>query len=326
MNYLKTKFFSLLQVFTATVIICCLLQFNTGCKGKAGKESGEDEDAHVATTTPVTVDTMSTGPIEDYLELNATSSFLKKNSVKSPTSGYIQQVEVNIGDEVTRNKELFLLKTKEASALDNNTRGHDTTFSFSGLIKVHSFQEGVISTLNRHNGDYVQEGDELCVVSDKSSFVFLLDVPYELHQFIREGGVCEIVLPDKQVLPGTITSRLPSMDVTSQTESYLIKTSSSRPLPENLIARIRIVKDKREKAQTLPNTALLSNETQTEFWVMKLLNDSVAIKVPVKKGLETAERTEIVSPAFEPHDRVIISGNYGLSDTAHIIINRKEKE
>ncbi len=29
----------------------------------------------------------------------------------------------------------------------------------------------------------------------------------------------------------------------------------------------------------LPKQAVLGNETQTEFWVMKLINDSTAVKV-----------------------------------------------
>jgi multidrug efflux pump subunit AcrA (membrane-fusion protein) len=172
-------------------------------------------------------------------------------------------------------------------------------------------------------GDYVQEGDELCVVSDRTSFVFLLDVPYELNHYIHKGGACEIVLPDKQVIPGTIESNLPSMDMSSQTESFLVVPHAPLPLPENLIARIRIVKNKKDKALTLPKSAILSNETQTEFWVMKLINDSTALKVPVKKGLESEGRTEILSPLFLPSDRILVSGNYGLADTARIIIQEE---
>jgi len=294
----------------------------SACHGK--QEQAPEEEATVATITPVSVDSIQCGPIADYLELNATSSFLKKNSVKSPASGYIQQVEVSLGEPVTRNKQLFLIQTKEAAALENNPMPKDSAFYFSGRIPVRSFQDGIISVLSRHAGDFVQEGDELCTISDKSSFVFLLEVPFELRRFIHEGAACDIILPDKQSLPGTITSRLPSMDAASQTESFLIKTASGIALPENLIARIRIVRDKKDKATTLPKAAILSNEVQTEFWIMKLLNDSVAIKVPVKKGIETSERTEILSPSLQATDRILISGNYGLADTAKIVINHQE--
>jgi uncharacterized NAD(P)/FAD-binding protein YdhS len=51
---------------------------------------------------------------------------------------------------------------------------------------------------------------------------------------------------------------------------------------------------------------------------MKMINDSTAVKVPVKTGLETGEKVEIISPDFSPQDRILVSGNYGLADTAKV--------
>jgi multidrug efflux pump subunit AcrA (membrane-fusion protein) len=305
--------------------LCCLLVsllLLASCHPKQGAEP--EEDAAIAAITPVTVDTIRIGPMSDYFELNAVSSFLKKNSVKASVSGYIRSVSVNIGDEVKKDQELFLLKTKEASALDN-LNSKDTLTGITGLIRIRSFQEGIISTFNRHAGDYVQEGDELCIVSDRSSFVFLLDVPFELNSLIHAGGAVEIVLPDHQVIPGIIHASLPSMDVNSQTESIVVQPSKPLALPENLIARIRILKNKKEKAISLPRSAILSNEAQTEFWIMKLINDSVAVKIPIQKGLESTERTEITEPVLNPADRILVTGNYGLTDTAKVVIGKRQE-
>jgi hypothetical protein len=38
----------------------------------------------------------------------------------------------------------------------------------------------------------------------------------------------------------------------------------------------------------------------------------------VKKGIETADRVEILSPVFSPNDKILITGNYGLADTAKV--------
>ncbi len=70
----------------------------------------------------------------------------------------------------------------------------------------------------------------------------------------------------------------------------------------------------------VPKKAVLGNETQTEFWVMKLINDSTAIKVDVSKGFENNDEIEITKPEFLPTDRIILTGNYGLPDTARITI------
>jgi hypothetical protein len=50
------------------------------------------------------------------------------------------------------------------------------------------------------------------------------------------------------------------------------------------------------------------------------LNDSTAIKVVVNKGFENNEEVEITRPEFLPSDRIVLSGNYGLPDTARITI------
>ena len=85
---------------------------------------------------------------------------------------------------------------------------------------------------------------------------------------------------------------------------------------------IRIIKNTKQKATVLPKTALLANEMQTEFWVMKLMNDSTAVKVFVKKGIETSDKVEITEPMFSEGDRIVFKGNYGLADTAKITVQK----
>ena len=60
----------------------------------------------------------------------------------------------------------------------------------------------------------------------------------------------------------------------------------------------------------------MCDETQTQFWVMKLVKDSLAIKIPIEKGAETKDSVQIVKPVFSVNDKIVISGNYGLADTA----------
>jgi hypothetical protein len=56
------------------------------------------------------------------------------------------------------------------------------------------------------------------------------------------------------------------------------------------------------------------------FWVMKLVSDSMAIKVPVTIGQKNDSLVEILQPAFSTTDRILTQGNYGLSDTALVTI------
>jgi hypothetical protein len=53
-----------------------------------------------------------------------------------------------------------------------------------------------------------------------------------------------------------------------------------------------------------------------------MINDSMAVKVPVQKGLESDTSVQIISPRFSDTDKILVSGNYGLADTAFVKIER----
>ena len=48
-----------------------------------------------------------------------------------------------------------------------------------------------------------------------------------------------------------------------------------------------------------PSRRILSDEAQTEFWVMKMIDSSTAVKVNIEKGLELNNKVEIIAPHFQ---------------------------
>jgi multidrug efflux pump subunit AcrA (membrane-fusion protein) len=287
---------------------------------KSNDKAAGDDDAKVASQTPVTVTTINDSTLTDYIDMNATSATLQKNYVKSNANGYIQQVNAQFGHNVSRGQVLFIIKTKEAQSIGNSINILDTSFKFSGVNKIRAAAPGYISQLSHQTGDYVQDGEALAVISDHSSFVFLMQLPYELKQYVKTGQNVDLTLPGGTKIQGTVNSFMPSVDTVAQTQGVVIKIKSAQQIPENLVAKARIVKALKTNTVSLPKSAILANETQTEFWVMKLINSTTAIKVPVKEGIQSGDRVEILSPKFLPQDKIVISGNYGLPDTAKVKI------
>lgn len=288
----------------------------TACKG--GSEPASEEKA--VAETPVQVTSISNGAITDEVVLNASSAYLQKSFVKANTNGYLQSSRVQAGATVSNNQVLFTLITKEAKAIGNEINQLDPGFKFSGISTIRAGQSGFVTQVNHQKGDYVQDGESLAVISDQSSLVFLLDVPYEMRNIIMNNQVMEITLPDGERLKGKVTSSLPAVDSVAQTQRMVIKVNASHPIPENLIGKVRLIKSAVNNTQMLPKSAVLTNETEDEFWVMKLVNDSTAVKVTVKKGMEDGKSIQIISPVFQPKDRLITVGNYGLADTAKVKI------
>ncbi len=292
-----------------------LLFLMSGCM-----QTGDENEAEVHPRAPVTVTHYRMGKMTDYTELTATSSFLVKSEIESPVTGYVEKCIISPGDKVQKNQVIFELRTKEAEALRQDTV---SPLSFTGLVKVKATLDGVVVSLDHPRGDYVQEGNILCTVVLPESLVFLLDVPFEMKEYIHPGNTCTLVIPGILPIPAIIRTALPSMSGASQTQRIILQPTEQHLLPENLIAKVDLVKSVKPKAVILPKSCLLSNETMSEFWVMKMISDSIAVKVPVTTGLSNDDSIEITSPAFLPTDLFLSSGNYGLSDTASVkVINK----
>jgi len=155
----------------------------SSCKSKKTEETKEEEPAII---TPVTITSISNDPMAEYIELNATSAFLQKAYVKASTAGYIRSVNAQIGKMIGAGQTAFVLKTKEAQSIGNTINLLDTSFKFSGIINIKAGTSGYITELDHQPGDYVQEGEQLAVVSDIKSFVFVLNLPYELRPFVLD--------------------------------------------------------------------------------------------------------------------------------------------
>ena len=285
-------------------------------------EAAREEEPPADVQTPVTVTTISHDPLADYIELNATSAFLQKSYVKANTNGYLTSVRTVLGKQVSSGQVLFTVQTKESQAIGNTIDILDSTIRFSGVNTIKAGSSGYVTELNHQGGEYVQDGEQLAVITNSNSFVFLLNLPYEYRPYVSLQKAVELVLPDGMRLHGVVASMMPSVDSAAQTQSIVIKVHPDHPIPENLIAKVQITKTYKQDVPSLPKAAILTDEAQTDFWVMKMIDSVTAVKVPVTKGLSGNDRVEIVQPRFAPSDRILLTGNYGLPDTAKVKIEK----
>ncbi len=312
--------FDMMKQILLYLLLCLIL----ACGSKP-----QPEDNPQTTKTPVSVTSIHTQPMNSYLSLNGTTTYLKKETVRATVAGYIVQNNIVMGGEVRRGQQLFELQTKEARAL-RSVNVKDTLLQFSGTIPIKASLSGVVSQVYQQQGAYVQDGDSLANVLVPGSLVFLLNVPFEDASYVEAGTQCQIILSSSDTLQGTVADVVPRVNATSQVEQFLVRLSSRQPaagriIPENLNVVVNIPKVTRPQAQTLPRQSVMTNETQTDFWVMKLLNDTIAIRVPIVKGIDTGQLVAIDSPQFVPSDRFVLQGAYGLPDTAYVSINQEAR-
>lgn len=265
--------------------------------------------------TLVTITSVKMGVLNDSIVLTATSAYMDKSSITAPIASFIKKVYIHQGSLVRPGQLLFTVESKEARALN------DFAAKGMGIIKIRASKGGFVNSMVQQEGDYVTEGTVLCTIANRNSLVFQINVPYEYTEVVKRQKTCWVVLPDREVLRASIGRALISMNVQSQSQQYLAHIVGGGTLPEGLIAKAIIPKQNKDsQRQIILKGALQSDENMQNYWVMELLNDSVAVKIPVKIGNSNSQWIEILSPVISPSERIVLDGSYGLTDHALVQI------
>jgi hypothetical protein len=282
----------------------------------AKKQEGESE------TVLNGVEVSAASPVKErmteYLNLNATTFFLNQEIIRATFSGFITKTYKNLGDFVKKGELLFSIRTKESSAMDST----NVSNQFNGLVNIYSHSDGVLTELSYHSGDYITETDRLALIVDPSSLRIMLNVPFRYSDKVKMSARYSIKLPDNKEIAAEVVKKIPSIDPINQTQSFILKPLAEVKLPANLNIIVKIPLQSISGALALPKAAVATNETQSEFWVMKILNDSTAVKLNITKGIENDSLVQIKEPALYESDRFITEGVYGLPDTVNISIKK----
>jgi multidrug efflux pump subunit AcrA (membrane-fusion protein) len=284
------------------------------------REVQQETDSVVA-GAPVQVTHPRIMGMTESIDLNANTVFLKKEIVRATFAGFIEKIKKNIGDEVRPGDQLFQIKTKESAANDSSDAALAAE-QFSGSINIYAHSIGFLTALNYAPGDFVADGEEIAIISNPSSLSITLNVPYPYVPRMNRHGQCEIFLPDGQRLNASINKVIPTVDPVSQTQTFLLRLNSAANLPENLNVTARLPLRTVKDALVLPLSAILSDETLDNFWVMKLVNDTTAVRFDIVKGIENDSLVQVISPPFSLNDDIISDGGYGLPDTAKVMLSR----
>lgn len=284
-----------------------------------GTKNGDPQVETVG--TPVQITSPKKTILIEYITLNANTFFLKKEIVRATFQGFIEKIYKNLGDKISAGDLLLEIKTKESSA-DNSLQLPIGNKTFSGIIKVYAKSEGVLTELNYNTGDFVSDGEQIIVISNPSSLRINLNVPYQYTSRINLNTTCDVYLPNGKSIKASIQKIIPKVDPAAQTQTYILNINHLESLPENLNVNARIPLRSIKDAIVLPKTAVMSNETLDQFWIMKLINDQTAVRVDIKKGIENDSLVQILTPQLNLTDRIVTDGAFGMSDTSKIVIGK----
>ncbi|XCF04754.1 HlyD family efflux transporter periplasmic adaptor subunit [Tamlana crocina] len=281
-----------------------------------------------ATTTdkkaPITVSVVAVqqNDIKEYLTFNGVTQYQKKENIRSNVTGYISWMKYKIGDNIHNGQTFASVRTKEQDALKEAVKIDSSLGKFISPITIRSNATGIINTLNITTNDYVAEGDILATVVQPKSLTVQVNVPYEYEDYVDIGTNCEILLQNEETITAKITGKLPTIDPLAQSQSFLIALPDE-DLPENLNVQVKTIYREVKTAICIPKTALQTNELLTEYWVMKVFNDSLAIKQKVKPQLKNDSLVQIQSNTLKIGDLVITEGAYQMQDSTIVSFKKQ---
>ncbi len=299
------------KYMVAILLITCFI----ACKKKV--EAVSEKKAPIN----VTVVRVQQNDIKEYLTFNGVTQYQKKENIRSNVTGYISWMKYKIGDRINIGQAFASVITKEQDALKEAVKIDSSLGKFIRPITISSNVTGVFTVLNVTLNDYVAEGDVLATILQPKSLVVQVNVPYEYGNAIKIGSSCEIILQNGELLNAKVTGTLPTIDPVAQSQVFLIALPSGN-LPENLNVQIRTIYKEDTTAMTIPKKALQTNELLTKFWVMKVVNDSLALKLQVTTLLKNDSLVQIKSEGIKVNDLVITKGGYQMQDSTIVSISK----
>lgn len=301
------------------VFIPLFLLIGSACQQTNNSGAATPVQAPILSRTQVVAGMPAFQSLQESLTMNAVTTYTNRENIRATTTGYIQKTEVELGHSVKSGQSLFILKTKEAEALGEEIL-KEPDINITGIIPIKAKNAGIITQVFFQDGDYVAEGEVLAELTKPSSLAVKLYVPFEYGQQVKLQKRVQVRLPDGETLNGVIRQLLPSEEVVSQTTPYLVTLTPFRFLPENLNVTVTVPTQFSAQALVVPPMAVQSNEEQTEFWVMQIVSDTLAIRYPINIGMRTDSLIELKNSTLQPTDRIIVQGAYGLPDTAAITL------
>lgn len=174
---------------------------------------------------------------------------------------------------------------------------------------------GYVSAKNIVKGQMASPGVEIFSVKNDKMVEAEINVTESDISFITVGSAAEVTVKaaDAGTIVGTVTVANPTKD--SKTGLYKVKVSvpnDDGKIKVGMIADIKLTLNTSENTITVPSEAVMQDGE--EFYVYVASGDgTTASKAVVEKGIENAEKTEIVS-GIKAGDKIIVKGKEYLSE------------
>ena len=309
-----------------------------GCARKADEdESAPPSDRKV----PVKVSRVTTGEAEVTVAAIGKTDVLRKQKVYSPIAGVVTSISVLEGSFIRAGAVLAVIRTKEAQAALSGAealasaamnederqearRALELAKRSNNVAVLKSPFDGYITQRLVGERELVAENAELVTVVDLSSVAFVAQVQLKDIGSVAVGQGAKIDFPS---MPSrTFRSRVEAISPRAVAENQTIFVRlgfeegilHEGMLKAEMPGSAKIAVGRHADALFVPKQALIRNDETNESFVFVMSADSIALRIPVRVGIQSDSSVEILPGQLRRGMTIITEGNYGLDDSTRV--------
>lgn len=332
------------MIFSVKWFSLAILLFGLACSRHA-KETDESK-----TTTPVVevkVDSLVLGNVDDGILVTGHTDVLIKETISSPMAGRLVALNVSEGDVVHAGETVATVRTRESESVIEGAQAllrqaktvnekqdakHavELAITTQNQINLKTKLNGVVSGRWVQEGNLINENESLLTVLDLSTLDFQAEIPLTETPKIRVHMSATISL---QALPGLkylaeIMALSPQANTSSQTFSARLKIKSESKgaktsgLKADMTGEAFIILGNRKGVLLAPKKAMLRNDDNKTVSLVIAGPDSIAHVLLVQVGASQGDRQEVSGEGIAKGVKIIVEGQYGLTDSTRIRITQ----
>lgn len=318
------------KIYIAVILV--LIAFIGGCSNNGKDENVPPVVVHVKT------DLIKTGTVEQTVKATGQTSVQKLFQITSPITGVIVQLKYYNGDVIKKGDIICLIRTKESqaaitgaelllkSAVTSQQKSEaeaelNSAKKNSNEIKITAPFTGILTKKIKNEGEVVAEGEQIGVLINDASIIFIANVPASLITKIKRGQTAylKFASAEKQEFLGTVKRIEPIVNSVDQTIPVQIEFNGEHKIFQDaLFGEAAILTGKLSNQFIVPVKALLHDDENNTNSIFLINPDSIAYNVNVKVIQRGDSTVAIASPQLKNGMPIIVEGNYGLPDSTKV--------
>jgi multidrug efflux pump subunit AcrA (membrane-fusion protein) len=305
--------------------------------GTRDSKGSTPDSTALAAAVPVRVAEVIDTTLTETVTGPGRTQALKQTRVRAPFAGTLLSLRVADGDRVAASQVVGTMISRNSAAARTGARAmleaartpeessdarRAVEIAAQNLVAapLRAPEPGVVIAHAAGEGDLVNEGDDIVTIAVAGSLAFVAQVVQSDLPRVRSGQAATIELAARtEPLRGVVHAVLTAASSENLSASVRLDfIGGDAPVEVGLFGTAHIAVGVRPHAIVVPAAALLRDDVYGTSRVAVVGEDGRAQWVEVTPGLTVDSLVEITAPPLAVKARVIVSGQVGLPDSAHV--------